>query len=172
MKLTNQFSATLLAVSFTVASFSVLSAPYVGAELGYSDAEYQPDHAQLSGDGNPINIGVQAGYFLNDYLGLEARYSRSVQRSSGLKVDELTSGFAKLNLPVTPRIALYGLAGYSAFTLDKQGADSVDESGFSFGGGVHFALDRHKALALDVIRYADADHASLYAMNLAFQYRF
>ncbi|MCG6267273.1 outer membrane beta-barrel protein [Vibrio furnissii] len=172
MNISNQFLFAFLAVGAVTISPAAFSAPYVGAELGYSDAEYQPDHARLSGDGNPINIGVQAGYFLNDYLGLEARYSRSVQRSSGLKVDELTSGFAKLNLPVTPRIALYGLAGYSTFTLDKQGVASVDESGFSFGGGIHFALDRHKALALDVIRYADADHASLYAMNLAFQYRF
>ncbi|WJG21748.1 porin family protein [Vibrio furnissii] len=172
MNISNQFLFAFLAVGAVTISPAAFSAPYVGAELGYSDAEYQPDHARLSGDGNPINIGVQAGYFLNDYLGLEARYSRSVQRSSGLKVDELTSGFAKLNLPVTPRIALYGLAGYSSFTLDKQGADSVEDSGFSFGGGVHFALDRHKAIALDVIQYADSDKASLYTINLAFQYRF
>lgn len=172
MKLANQFSVTLLAASLSAVSFSALSAPYVGAELGYSDAEYQSGSSQLSNDANPVNIGVQAGYFFNDYLGLEARYSTSVQRSSGLKVDELAAGFAKLNLPITPRIALYGLAGYSSFTLDKQGAESVDESGFSFGGGIHFALDRHKAIALDVIQYADSDKASLYAINLAFQYRF
>ncbi|WP_417212310.1 porin family protein [Acinetobacter venetianus] len=172
MKLANQISATLLAVSLTAVSYGALSAPYVGAELGYSDAEYQPGSSHLSSDANPVNVGVQAGYFFNDYLGLEARYSTSVQRSSGVKVDELAAGFAKLNLPITPRIALYGLAGYSSFTLDKQGSDSVDESGFSFGGGVHFALDRHKAIALDVIQYANSDKASLYAINLAFQYRF
>lgn len=172
MKLANQISATLLAVSLTTVSFSALSSPYVGAEIGYSDAEYQPDSSHLFSDANPVNIGVQAGYFFNDYLGLEARYSTSVQRSSGFKVDELAAGFAKLNLPVTPRIAFYSLAGYSSFTLDKQGAESVDESGFSFGGGVHLALDRHKAITLDVIQYADGDKAGLYAINLAFQYRF
>lgn len=150
---------------------AALADPYIGLELGYSNSEYQPD-SPASHDGHPLNAGVQAGYFINDYVGVEARYSTSVQRSSDLQLDEIIAGFAKFNLPVTPRIALYGLAGYSTLTLEKKGASSVDESGFSFGGGIHFALDSNKAIALDVIQYADGDHAHIQTLNLGFQYRF
>ncbi|NMV23313.1 outer membrane beta-barrel protein, partial [Vibrio parahaemolyticus] len=71
-------------------------------------------------EGSPFLLSAQVGYFFNDYIGLEGRYGTSVQRDSGLAVDSVLSGFVKLNMPVSERVALYGLAGYSIVQLYLQ----------------------------------------------------
>ncbi|WP_254914427.1 outer membrane beta-barrel protein [Vibrio cholerae] len=103
---------------------------------------------------------------------MEARYSTSVQRSSGVNIDNLSAAFVKLNLPMSAQVSLYGLAGYSYFSLDKQGVGSVDESGFSSGIGIHYALDSRSAIAFDFINHANGDEARLNTVNLSFQLKF
>ncbi len=163
-------SLGLIAPSLMVPS--VTAATYAGIALTYSNAEYQPNHTASFSDGSPIAVALQAGYFFSDYLGLEARYSTSVQRSSGISIDNLAAALVKLNLPMSAQVSLYGLAGYSYFSLDKQGVGSVDESGFSSGIGIHYALDNRSAIAFDFINHANGDEARLNTVNLSFQFKF
>ncbi|EGR2402971.1 porin family protein [Vibrio cholerae] len=149
-----------------------IAEPYAGIALTYSNAEYQPNNSVLFREGSPIAASVQAGYFFSDYLALEARYSTSLERDSGINLDHLSSVVGKINLPVAPQVALYALAGYSAFTLDKQGSASIDDSGFSFGTGVHYALNSRDAISLDFISHGNGNIARLNTVNLSYQLRF
>lgn len=166
----------LSAISVSLCSFSASANFYSGALVSYSNAEYHHTSSQNSqstvSEGNPFLLQAQAGYFFNDYLALEARYGTSVQRDSGLAVDSLASGFVKLNMPVAERIALYGLAGYSSVQIDKQGVGSLKEQGFSFGLGMHYALDKHNAVVFEFIDSASEDQVRLNALTIGFQHRF
>ncbi|NMS64750.1 outer membrane beta-barrel protein, partial [Vibrio parahaemolyticus] len=103
----------LSAISLGLCSFSASADFYAGALVSYSNAELKSSSSESVKEGSPFLLSAQAGYFFNDYIGLEGRYGTSVQRDSGLAVDSAISGFFKLNMPVSERVALYGLAGYS-----------------------------------------------------------
>ncbi|RND30222.1 porin family protein, partial [Vibrio cholerae] len=100
------------------------------------------------------------------------RYTTSLERDSGINLDHLSSVVGKINLPIAPQVALYALAGYSAFTLDKQGSASIDDSGFSFVTGVHYALNSRDAISLDFISHGNGNIARLNTVNLSYQLRF
>ncbi|PFG45486.1 outer membrane protein with beta-barrel domain [Vibrio sp. ES.051] len=160
----------LSAVSLGLCSFSASADFYAGALVSYSNAEYQ--HSSSIAEGNPFLLQAQAGYFFNDYLALEARYGTSIQRDSGLAVDNVASGFVKLNMPVSERVALYGLAGYSSVQIDQQNISSDRKQGFSFGLGMHYALDKHNAVVFEFVDSASEDQVRLNAITLGFQHRF
>ncbi|MDF4861805.1 outer membrane beta-barrel protein, partial [Vibrio parahaemolyticus] len=106
------------------------------------------------------------------YIGLEGRYGTSVQRDSGLAVDSALSGFVKLNMPVSERVALYGLAGYSSVQLDLQNVGSHKEQGFSFGLGMHYALNNQSAVIFEFVDNVSEDQVRLNSITLGFQHRF
>ncbi len=160
----------LSAISLSLCSFTVSADFYAGALVSYSNAEYH--HSSSVTEGNPFLLQAQVGYFFNDYLGLEARYGTSVQRESGLAVDSLASGFVKLNMPVSERIALYGLAGYSSAQIDQQSTGSDKDQGFSFGLGMHYALDKSNAVVLEFVDSTSGEQVRLNAITLGFQHRF
>ncbi len=153
-------------------SFSASADFYAGALLSYSNAEHHYTSSSSVAEGSPYLLQAQAGYFFNDYLALEARYGTSVQRASGLAVDSILSGFAKFNIPVSERVALYGLAGYSSVQIDQQKIGSDKEQGFSFGIGAHYALDKHSAIVFEFIDNVSEDKVRLNAISLGFQHRF
>ncbi|WP_017190000.1 porin family protein [Vibrio harveyi] len=160
----------LSAVSLGLCSFSASADFYAGALVSYSNAEFH--HSSSVTEGNPFLLQAQAGYFFNDYLAFEARYGTSVQRDSGLAVDSLASGFIKLNMPVSERIALYGLAGYSSVQIDQQNVGSNKDQGFSFGLGMHYALDKQNAVVFEFVDSTSEDQVRLNALTLGFQHRF
>ncbi len=162
----------LSAISLGLCSFSASADFYAGALLSYSNAEYHHNSSSSVAEGSPFLLQAQAGYFFNDYFAIEARYGTSVQRDSGLAVDSIVSGLAKFNLPVSERVALYGLAGYSGVQIDQQKVGSNKEQGFSFGMGVHYALDKQSAVVFEFIDYAAEDKVRLNAISLGFQHRF
>ncbi|CAE6881362.1 outer membrane beta-barrel protein [Vibrio sp. B1FLJ16] len=163
---------TLSTISLALYSFSASADFYAGALLSYSNAEYHHTSSSSVAEGSPFLLQAQAGYFFNDYLALEARYGTSVQRDNGLAVDSLTSGFAKFNIPVSERVALYGLAGYSSVQIDQQKVGSNDEQGFSFGMGAHYALDKQSAVVFEFIDSVSEDKIRLNGISLGFQHRF
>ncbi len=163
----------LSAISLGLCSFSSSADFYAGALVSYSNAEFHHSSSTVTvTEGNPFLIQAQAGYFFNDYLALEARYGTSVQRDSGLAVDSLASGFIKLNMPVSERIALYGLAGYSSVQIDQQNVGSNKDQGFSFGLGMHYALDKQNAVVFEFVDSTSEEQARLNALTLGFQHRF
>ena len=161
----------LSAISLGLCSFSASADFYAGALVSYANAEFHYSPSSVT-EGKPFLLQAQAGYFFNDYLALEARYGTSVQRESGLAVDSLASGFIKLNMPVSERIALYGLAGYSSVQIDQQKIGSNKEQGFSFGLGMHYALNKQNAVVFEFVDSTSEDQVRLNALTLGFQHRF
>ena len=104
----------LSAISLGLCSFSASAGFYTGALVSYCNAELHHSSSSVAEE-TPFPPQAQAGYFFNDYLVFEARYGTSVQRDSGLAIDSLASDFIKLNMPVSERIALYGLAVIRVF---------------------------------------------------------
>ena len=160
------------AISLGLCSFSASADFYAGALVSYSNAEYRQFSSHSVVEGNPFLLQAQAGYFFNDYLALEARYGTSIQRDNGLAVDSVASGFIKLNMPVSERIALYGLAGYSSVQIDQQSVSSGKDQGFSFGLGMHYALDKHNAVVFEFVDNTSEEQVRLNALTLGFQHRF
>lgn len=160
------------AISLGLCSFSASADFYAGALVSYSNAEYNHFTSPSISEGNPFLLQAQVGYFFNDYVALEARYGTSVQRESGLALDSLSSGFVKLNMPVSERVALYGLAGYSSIQIDQQSVGSDKEQGFSFGLGMHYALDKHNAVVFEFVDSVSEEQVRLNALTLGFQHRF
>lgn len=162
----------LSAISLGLCSFSASADFYAGALLSYSNAEYHHTTSSSVAEGSPFLLQAQAGYFFNDYLGFEARYGTSLERDSGLAVDSIVSGFAKFNIPVSDRVALYGLAGYSSVQIDQQNVGSGKDQGFSFGMGAHYALDKQSAIVFEFIDSLAEDKVRLNGISLGFQHRF
>ena len=162
----------LSAISLGLCSFTASADFYAGALVSYSNAEYHQSSISSVTEGNPFLLQAQVGYFFNDYAALEARYGTSVQRESGLAVDSLASGFVKLNMPVSERFALYGLAGYSSVQIDQQNVGSNKDQGFSFGLGMHYALDKHNAVVFEFVDNTSEEQVRLNALTLGFQHRF
>lgn len=162
----------LSAISLGLCSFSASADFYAGALLSYSNAELQSPSSSSVAEGNPFLLQAQAGYFFNDYIALEGRYGTSLKRDSGLSVDRLASGFVKFNIPVSGRVALYGLAGYSSIEIDQKGIGSDTGQGASFGVGVHYAMDKHSAVVFEFVDYSAEDDVRLNGLSLGFQHRF
>ncbi len=160
------------AISLGLCSFSASADFYAGALLSYSNAEYRHSSSPSVAEGSPFLLQAQAGYFFNDYFALEGRYGTSVQRDNGLAVDSIVSGLVKFNIPVSERVALYGLAGYSGAQIDQQKIGSDTEQGFSFGMGAHYALDKQSAVVFEFIDNVAEDKVRLNSISLGFQHRF
>ena len=146
--------------------------PYAGIALGMTNAEVRltPSSNWISAE--PVLAQMQLGYFFNDYLALEGRYGSSVKRDKDLNIDRLSSLLIKGNIPVSPRLAFYGLAGYSSAKLDKKNLGSQSESDMSFGLGAHYALDKQSAITAEFVNYANGDKTRLSAVQLTIQFKF
>lgn len=162
----------LSAISLGLCSFSASADFYAGALLSYSNAEYHHTSSSSVAESSPFLLQAQAGYFFNDYIGLEASYGTSIERDSGLTVDSITAGFAKFNIPVSDRVALYGLAGYSSVQIDQQNVGSGKDQGFSFGMGAHYALNKQSAVVFEFMDSVSEDKVRLNGISLGFQHRF
>lgn len=145
---------------------------YAGALASYSNAEYKQPGSTSTIEANPYLLQGQFGYFFNDYIALEARYGTSIQRDNNLNIDSVASAFAKFNMPVSNRIAVYGLAGYSSLKVDQQNVGSSSEDSFSFGLGMHYALDTDNAVTFEFVDVSSENTARLSTISIGFQHRF
>lgn len=159
-------------ICVSMCSIPVNASVYSGALVGYTESEYYCTDDDCVKEGSPIALQVQAGYLFNDYIGLEARYGTSVKRDDGLFLDSISSGFVKLNIPVSDRTAMYGLVGYSHVQLDHKKLGEASNSDASFGMGVHYALDRQRAVVLEFVNNVSDDAVRLSTFNIGFQFLF
>lgn len=160
------FSVLLLGLSPFTASADM----YAGFIASYADTEYQIN--TQTNTANPYLVQAQLGYFINDYIALEGRYGTSVQRDGDLAVDSLVSGYIKGNVPVTERIAMYGLAGYSYTKVDVKNVSDAKQGSFSFGVGFHYALSSSNAITLEFSNNVNSDDINLSTFSIGFQHRF
>lgn len=163
--------AALAAVALTAVAMPAQADLYAGLAVGYTDAEY---HQQAADElkANPVTAQLQLGYFFVDYFGLEARYGTSLKQNKGIDVDEVASILAKINIPTTPRLAFYGLAGYSSVKLDEKNLGKSSEDGASFGLGAHFAIDKKSAITAEFVNYLAGDEVRLSGAQLGIQVKF
>lgn len=142
---------------------------YAGLNLAYSDGEYQTSTVWQKA--SPFIAQAQIGYFFSDYLAVEGRYATSIKRSDDLAVDSLASALIKANMPVTDRIALYALAGYSYARVDYQ-HQATNDSGATFGLGLHYALSGSTAITGEFVNYLAGDDVRLTALQFGIQFKF
>jgi outer membrane immunogenic protein len=170
-------STAMLAPSAHAADAYWTYAPYLGASFGNFD--YQVDgQDKVSPKIGMFRVGVP----LNPYISLEGRVgtglSTDVSEWFGgydLKIDSFYGGYAKANLPLSPIVSLYGLAGYSGIKLRRKfvfGDQTTTEDSFSFGGGLDVDLGRVSRLNvewgrfLDVNKTNDRFHADILSIGM------
>ncbi|WP_233268418.1 outer membrane beta-barrel protein [Vibrio metschnikovii] len=155
--------------TLSLGAFSVQADGYAGLSAAYSDSEHRTSTGWL--DSSPALAQIQFGYFFSDYVALEGRYATSVKRNDDLAIDGLASALVKANMPVTDRLALYALAGYSYVRADYQ-HQTTNDSGATFGVGLHYALSGKTAITGEFVNYLAGDDVRLTALQFGMQFKF
>jgi opacity protein-like surface antigen len=119
--------------------------PYVGASVGLLRYD-QSVVPTLS----PSAIVFRAGVPLNAFLGIEGRVGTglSSDQANGRSVGLGTywGAYAKGSLGLTPRFAVYGVAGLASVSLSRNFAGDTTNTGLSVGVGGDFQLSQKLAL--------------------------
>ena len=132
---------------------------YAGAAL---------NHMRMSEAVTSSGYGVTliGGYYFNQYIGLEARYMRTL---SDLDIDssrpivttsdvlENVGLYVKPMYSITTGLALYGLAGYGQSTYCNASGD-YSENGFQWGLGAKYELANGVGLFVDYLDIYDDDN--------------
>lgn len=163
-----QCVTSLVALTASLVSISSQADTYLGINSLYSGSEFR---GQTWQKGSPFLVQAQLGYFFNDHLAVEARHAASVKRDSGLAIDTLSSALIKANMPVSPRVAVYALGGYSYVNADLSN-QSHSDAGLSFGVGLHYALSPTSALTSEWMNYLHGDDVRLNALQFGIQFKF
>lgn len=107
-------------------------------------------------------IVVEGGYYFNNIVGVEAKYSRTeFDHDSEVKGDIFYAGANVGHTFNSSWIRLYGKAGYS-YTKEKGYGDSYSDSNFAYGLGVSvtpFAHQSHVYFKVEAItmEFEDSD---------------
>jgi len=132
---------------------------YVGAGANYMRMS---EAVTSSGYG----ITLVAGYYFNQYIGIEGRYMRTL---SDLDIDssrpivttddtlENVGLYVKPMYSITTGLALYGLAGYGQSTYCNKSGD-YSENGFQWGLGAKYELANGVGLFVDYLDIYDDDN--------------
>lgn len=152
--------------------------PYGG--LVFSQLRYDQSGAETA---SLSNLGGLLGLVLSPHWALEARMGFGLDEDrvnvgsvpADLELDYYASGLLKGILPLAPRFAVYGLAG---FTIGKFRASTpalfVDkwESDFSYGAGAEFGFLPAASLTLEWQRLFDRSGYNLDAASIGLNFRF
>ncbi len=178
-------SAALLFSSHQAVAFDT-GTSYMGAQYAvftYSESGF-PDF-------NPTGLIVRGGYFFNKHFSLEGRLGFGISDDSNeitiaplgifeatLEVDNMFGVYGVGHLPVSQRVDLYGLFGYSkaeasAAVPSVPGANaSGDESDLSLGVGADFLLTDAFSLNIEYTSYIGKSEFDLKAFALGVNYYF
>ena len=127
---------------------------YAGGALSYLR---QNDIDELRGHA----LTLIGGYYFNKYIGVEARYTRSItdmDQDNGLNVISSDDTLSNLGIYVKPMynittgFSLYGLAGYG-----KAKAGDLEESGMQWGLGSKYELANGIGFFVDYMNFYDGD---------------
>jgi OOP family OmpA-OmpF porin len=122
---------------------------YVG--LGLNRGVY--NHSKCSNcDYEDVTYGItlRAGYDINEYVGIEARYIGTFWDADELGGQELTHVglYVKPMMAINEQLNIYGLVGYGLTTTSTGGNGNlaeVDDNGFAAGIGMEYDIDTEDA---------------------------
>ena len=132
---------------------------YVGAGLGNMRMS---ENITLNG----YALTLMAGYYFNQYVGVEARYSQTINdldvdsARPVLSVDDELSNvglYVKPMYALTTGFSLYGLAGYGWSTYETS-VKTYEEDGFQWGLGAKYELANGVGLFVDYLDIYDDDN--------------
>lgn len=149
---------------------------YVGLGYGYFDQTSDNVTLLHQNIGNieveTDNILFQAGYQINPYVAVEARYwlgigDASITHLDGSSTDE--SGdysswgiYVKPMYPVSDNFNIYAMLGYGSTTLDVDNGSYWDTDEFSWGLGAEFGVTENVFIFADYVNLGTADSFDLY----------
>jgi len=170
---------------------------YLGLGYGFLQADRKTlvpgdinNYTQGTGDYNQVLL--QAGYKINPYIALEARYWlglgdnawASIGDNSVQSVGELDAwGFyAKPMYPITESLDVYALLGWSKVTYEITNFPSdKDRDGFSWGAGFGYDISDNWSMFVDYTSVYDNDTENkkgwnvddeMNVVSVGFNYRF
>ena len=132
---------------------------YIGAGLGNMRMS---ENVTLNG----VALTLMAGYYFNQYVGVEARYSQTVNDldlDSARPVISVDDELSNVGLYVKPMYALttgfslYGLAGYGWSTYETS-VKTYEEDGLQWGLGAKYELANGVGLFVDYLDIYDDDN--------------
>jgi opacity protein-like surface antigen len=172
-------SAALLLSSHQAVAFDT-GTGYVGAQ--YAMATYS--ESGIPDFDTPL-LMIRGGYFFNKYFSLEGRLGFGIgddtQNVFGfdvtLELDNMYGVYGVGHLPVSERVDLYGLVGYSkgegTLTISGiPGSDSGDESDLSLGVGADFLLTDAFSINIEYTSYISKSEFDIDALALGVNYYF
>jgi opacity protein-like surface antigen len=155
---------------------------YIGGQLSRVALDSE---SELLSTPKPTVLSVTVGQRVNRYFSVEARAgfgvgtdNIKVYGSSGdelgsaeTKIDYMTSIFVKPELPITERLSIYGLAGWSHGEVSVDN-ESENESDMSYGFGFNVAVNEQTHVYLDWVELMDKNGLEVSSISLGASYRF
>jgi len=112
-------------------------------------------------------LTLAGGYYFNKYLGIEARYTRTltdIDEDQGAETVSKGNVLSNMGVYVKPMynittgFSAYGLAGYGLAKYDKESEDeSLQESGLQWGIGTKYELANGVGFFFDYMSFYDGD---------------
>ena len=170
-------SGLTLSTAYAQQSQSAAGATYFGVNL--SQASYEESGR---GTAKPAFISASLGKVINQNFAVEGRFGTGLTEDdvggSGPRdvgVDFFLGAYAKGILPITPRFAVYGLAGvtYGDLSASSGGLRFSDsDADFSYGFGLDYQIGATTALNFEWARLFDGTDYNLDALSLGVSFRF
>lgn len=122
-------------------------------------------------------VGALAGVAVNQYVGVEGRYSGGVDGDTvgnvEVDLDRMYGFYLRGTLPTEMMFSPYVIAGYTNAKLEFDGESARDsEDDASWGGGVSLSLDSPLSLDVEWVNYVNKDGFDIEGFNLGLKYRF
>lgn len=178
--LASAVGATVLAAAATAPAQAQQSQSQQGyyAGVSVSTLNYEESGA---GTAKPTAIGVKLGREINKNFAIEGRFGTGLSDDniggSGVEVslDYYLGAYAKGILPLTPRIALYGLAGVTYGELSASAGGlrmSGSDSDFSYGFGADFGIGATTSINVEWARVFEGTGYKLDAISVGLNFNF
>ncbi len=113
---------------------------------------------------------VMAGYQINKYFAVEARFTASLDDAKYNNVDvadyDLTNAaiYAKVMYPVAEIVTVYGLVGYGQTTIEDANAlvkDKYETDGLQWGVGASYNVNENLSVFVDYTKLAMIDEVDV-----------
>jgi hypothetical protein len=170
-------SACMLAPAHAQQGQAAAGTTYFGVNL--SQASYEESGR---GTAKPVFIGASLGKVINQNFAVEGRFGTGITDDDvggsgprGVEVDFFLGGYAKGILPITPRVAVYGLAGvtYGDLSAGSGGLRfSSSDADFSYGIGADFVIGATTSINVEWARLFASSDYKLDALSVGLNFRF